>query len=93
MTTNYRKFPIQCFHTQFLVVNGFCKCLIIPGTAGMKRRSLALQAKFTADGIVDTLRRCGAAGVTFVCAHGAGAGAGAGEQNDDVNVPLVRSQV
>ncbi|XP_045503326.1 unconventional myosin-XVIIIa isoform X2 [Colias croceus] len=59
------------------------------GTAGMKRRSTALQAKFVADGVVDTLRRCGAAGAHFVCCllahqpHDAG---------DDVNVPLLRSQ-
>ncbi|XP_041972236.1 unconventional myosin-XVIIIa isoform X4 [Aricia agestis] len=58
------------------------------GTAGMKRRSTALQAKFVADGVVDTLRRCGAGGVHFVCClltaqhHDA----------DDVNVPLLRSQ-
>ncbi|XP_026333803.1 unconventional myosin-XVIIIa isoform X2 [Hyposmocoma kahamanoa] len=59
------------------------------GTAGMKRRSTALQAKFVADGIVDTLRRCGAGGVQFVCCmltiHPS-------EPLDDVNVPLLRSQ-
>ncbi|XP_072934275.1 unconventional myosin-XVIIIa [Epargyreus clarus] len=59
------------------------------GTAGMKRRSTALQAKFVADGVVDTLRRCGAGGVQFACcllaAHPA-------DPADDVNVPLLRSQ-
>ncbi|KAL0867890.1 hypothetical protein ABMA27_008575 [Loxostege sticticalis] len=59
------------------------------GTAGMKRRSTALQAKFVADGIVDTLRRCGSGGVQFVCClltnHPS-------ESPDDVNVPLLRSQ-
>ncbi|KAJ2940221.1 hypothetical protein O0L34_g11788 [Tuta absoluta] len=59
------------------------------GTAGMKRRSTALQAKFVADGIVDTLRRCGSGGVQFVCCllsnHPS-------EAVDDVNVPLLRSQ-
>ncbi|KAH9643523.1 hypothetical protein HF086_015671 [Spodoptera exigua] len=55
----------------------------------MKRRSTALQAKFVADGIVDTLRRCGPAGLGFVCcllAH---------QPHDalhDLNVPLLRSQ-
>ncbi|RVE54000.1 hypothetical protein evm_001403 [Chilo suppressalis] len=59
------------------------------GTAGMKRRSTALQAKFVADGVVDTLRRCGAGGVQFVCClltnHPS-------ETQDDVNIPLLRSQ-
>ncbi|XP_050353140.1 unconventional myosin-XVIIIa isoform X2 [Nymphalis io] len=57
------------------------------GTAGMKRRSTALQAKFVSDGLVDTLRRCGAGGVSFVCCVLAGA-----PDADDVNVPLLRSQ-
>ncbi|XP_050552815.1 unconventional myosin-XVIIIa isoform X2 [Spodoptera frugiperda] len=59
------------------------------GTAGMKRRSTALQAKFVADGIVDTLRRCGAGGLSFVCcllAHQPH------DMLDDINVPLLRSQ-
>ncbi|XP_047033369.1 unconventional myosin-XVIIIa isoform X1 [Helicoverpa zea] len=59
------------------------------GTAGMKRRSTALQAKFVADGIVDTLRRCGAAGVHFVCCLLTNQPTDVG---DDVNVPLLRSQ-
>ncbi|XP_026727351.1 unconventional myosin-XVIIIa isoform X2 [Trichoplusia ni] len=59
------------------------------GTAGMKRRSTALQAKFVADGIVDTLRRCGAAGVSFVCCLLTNQPA---DTADDVNVPLLRSQ-
>ncbi|XP_037292547.1 unconventional myosin-XVIIIa isoform X3 [Manduca sexta] len=59
------------------------------GTAGMKRRSTALQAKFVADGVVDTLRRCGAGGVQFVCCLLANQPADA---NDDVNIPLLRSQ-
>ncbi|CAB3222112.1 unnamed protein product [Arctia plantaginis] len=59
------------------------------GTAGMKRRSTALQAKFVADGIVDTLRRCGAGGATFVCCLLA---AQPTDGADDVNVPLLRSQ-
>ncbi|XP_047998943.1 unconventional myosin-XVIIIa isoform X2 [Leguminivora glycinivorella] len=59
------------------------------GTAGMKRRSTALQAKFVADGIVDTLRRCGAGGVQFVCCL---LTAQPNDQSDDVNVPLLRSQ-
>ncbi|CAH2052418.1 unnamed protein product, partial [Iphiclides podalirius] len=59
------------------------------GTAGMKRRSTALQAKFVADGVVDTLRRCGSGGVHFVCCLLAGQQADAA---DDVNVPLLRSQ-
>ncbi|XP_045454107.1 unconventional myosin-XVIIIa-like [Melitaea cinxia] len=59
------------------------------GTAGMKRRSTALQAKFVADGVVDTLRRCGAGGVHFVCCVLARQ---PGEPADDVNVPLLRSQ-
>ncbi|GBP00633.1 Unconventional myosin-XVIIIa [Eumeta japonica] len=60
-----------------------------PARTGMKRRSTALQAKFVADGIVDTLRRCGAGGLQFVCcllmsqAH---------DDSGDVNVPLLRSQ-
>nr|XP_026488065.1 unconventional myosin-XVIIIa [Vanessa tameamea] len=57
------------------------------GTAGMKRRSTALQAKFVADGLVDSLRRCGAGGVQFVCCVLA-----APPDADDVNVPLLRSQ-
>lgn len=56
----------------------------------MKRRSTALQAKFVADGIVDTLRRCGAAGVSFVCCLLTNQPA---DTADDVNVPLLRSQV
>ncbi|XP_075983921.1 myosin heavy chain-like isoform X2 [Anticarsia gemmatalis] len=59
------------------------------GTAGMKRRSTALQAKFVADGVVDTLRRCGAAGVHFVCCLLTNQ---PGDTADDVNVPLLRSQ-
>ncbi|XP_013167616.1 PREDICTED: unconventional myosin-XVIIIa isoform X2 [Papilio xuthus] len=59
------------------------------GTAGMKRRSTALQAKFVADGVVDTLRRCGAGGVQFVCCLLTNQPTDA---NDDVNVPLLRSQ-
>ncbi|XP_048482248.1 unconventional myosin-XVIIIa isoform X3 [Plutella xylostella] len=59
------------------------------GTAGMKRRSTALQAKFVADGIVDTLRRCGAGGVQFVCClltnHPT-------DGSDSINMPLLRSQ-
>ncbi|XP_028173935.1 unconventional myosin-XVIIIa-like [Ostrinia furnacalis] len=59
------------------------------GTAGMKRRSTALQAKFVADGIVDTLRRCGSGGVQFVCCLLTNQPS---ESPDDVNVPLLRSQ-
>ncbi|KPJ07540.1 Myosin-XVIIIa [Papilio machaon] len=59
------------------------------GTAGMKRRSTALQAKFVADGVVDTLRRCGAGGVQFVCCLLTNQPT---DTNDDVNVPLLRSQ-
>ncbi|CAH2238921.1 jg13729 [Pararge aegeria aegeria] len=59
------------------------------GTAGMKRRSTALQAKFVADGIVDTLRRCGAGGVQFVCCLVTNQ---LNESLDDVNIPLLRSQ-
>ncbi|XP_053617561.1 unconventional myosin-XVIIIa isoform X2 [Plodia interpunctella] len=59
------------------------------GTAGMKRRSTALQAKFVADGVVDTLRRCGAGGVHFVCCL---LSSQPGDPADDVNVPLLRSQ-
>ncbi|XP_049879362.1 unconventional myosin-XVIIIa isoform X2 [Pectinophora gossypiella] len=59
------------------------------GTAGMKRRSTALQAKFVADGIVDTLRRCGSGGVQFVCCLLANHPS---EGADDVNIPLLRSQ-
>ncbi|XP_013184101.2 unconventional myosin-XVIIIa isoform X2 [Amyelois transitella] len=59
------------------------------GTAGMKRRSTALQAKFVADGVVDTLRRCGSGGVHFVCCLLSNQ---PGETGDDVNVPLLRSQ-
>ncbi|XP_052751859.1 unconventional myosin-XVIIIa [Galleria mellonella] len=59
------------------------------GTAGMKRRSTALQAKFVADGVVDTLRRCGAGGVHFVCCLLTNQAA---DVADDVNVPLLRSQ-
>ncbi|CAH0713656.1 unnamed protein product, partial [Brenthis ino] len=59
------------------------------GTAGMKRRSTALQAKFVADGIVDTLRRCGAGGVHFVCCLLTNQ---PNESLDDVNIPLLRSQ-
>lgn len=56
----------------------------------MKRRSTALQAKFCADGVVDTLRRCGSGGVLFVCCtlHQQPS-----NPTDDVNVPLLRSQV
>lgn len=56
----------------------------------MKRRSTALQAKFVADGVVDTLRRCGAGGVHFVCCLIANQPA---EDANDLNVPLLRSQV
>ncbi|KAJ8712778.1 hypothetical protein PYW08_008082 [Mythimna loreyi] len=59
------------------------------GTAGMKRRSTALQAKFVADGIVDTLRRCGTAGVHFVCCLLTNQPT---DVADDINVPLLRSQ-
>ncbi|XP_037872531.1 unconventional myosin-XVIIIa isoform X1 [Bombyx mori] len=59
------------------------------GTAGMKRRSTALQAKFVADGVVDTLRRCGTSGVMFVCCLLANRPT---DSPDDVNVPLLRSQ-
>ncbi|XP_068623509.1 unconventional myosin-XVIIIa isoform X1 [Battus philenor] len=59
------------------------------GTAGMKRRSTALQAKFVADGVVDTLRRCGAGGVQFVCCLLTNQPSDA---TDDINVPLLRSQ-
>ncbi|XP_069357170.1 unconventional myosin-XVIIIa isoform X4 [Maniola hyperantus] len=59
------------------------------GTAGMKRRSTALQAKFVADGIVDTLRRCGGGGVQFVCCLVTNQ---LNEAQDDVNIPLLRSQ-
>ncbi|XP_073948131.1 myosin heavy chain-like isoform X2 [Choristoneura fumiferana] len=59
------------------------------GTAGMKRRSTALQAKFVADGVVDTLRRCGAGGVHFVCCLLA---AQPHDPAPDLNVPLLRSQ-
>ncbi|XP_045516824.1 unconventional myosin-XVIIIa isoform X1 [Pieris brassicae] len=59
------------------------------GAAGMKRRSYALQTKFVADGIVDTLRRCGAGGVQFVCCLLTNQPR---EAADDVNVPLLRSQ-
>lgn len=65
-------------------------CLPVIGTAGMKRRSTALQAKFVADGVVDTLRRCGAGGVQFVCCLLTNQPT---DTNDDVNVPLLRSQV
>ncbi|KAI8442024.1 hypothetical protein MSG28_005673, partial [Choristoneura fumiferana] len=58
-------------------------------TAGMKRRSTALQAKFVADGVVDTLRRCGAGGVHFVCCLLA---AQPHDPAPDLNVPLLRSQ-
>ncbi|XP_045770484.1 unconventional myosin-XVIIIa isoform X3 [Maniola jurtina] len=72
----------------------FCRASIIrrslnSGTAGMKRRSTALQAKFVADGIVDTLRRCGAGGVQFVCCLVTNQ---LNESQDDVNIPLLRSQ-
>lgn len=56
----------------------------------MKRRSTALQAKFVADGVVDTLRRCGSGGVQFVCCLLTNQPTDTG---DDVNVPLLRSQV
>ncbi|XP_061382469.1 unconventional myosin-XVIIIa isoform X3 [Danaus plexippus] len=59
------------------------------GTAGMKRRSTALQAKFIADGVVDTLRRCGSGGIQFVCCLLTNQ---PNETPDDVNVPLLRSQ-
>ncbi|CAK1541728.1 unnamed protein product [Leptosia nina] len=59
------------------------------GTAGMKRRSYALQTKFVADGIIDTLRRCGSGGVQFVCCLLTNQ---PNETSDDVNVPLLRSQ-
>ncbi|CAG5047625.1 unnamed protein product [Parnassius apollo] len=59
------------------------------GTAGMKRRSTALQAKFVADGVVDTLRRCGSGGVQFVCCLLTNQPS---DMADDVNVPLLRSQ-
>ncbi|XP_050667390.1 unconventional myosin-XVIIIa isoform X4 [Leptidea sinapis] len=55
----------------------------------MKRRSIALQAKFVADGIVDTLRRCGSTGIQFVCCLLTNQQSDA---PDDVNVPLLRSQ-
>ncbi|XP_069357168.1 unconventional myosin-XVIIIa isoform X3 [Maniola hyperantus] len=72
----------------------FCRASIIrrslnSGTAGMKRRSTALQAKFVADGIVDTLRRCGGGGVQFVCCLVTNQ---LNEAQDDVNIPLLRSQ-
>ncbi|XP_052739018.1 unconventional myosin-XVIIIa isoform X2 [Bicyclus anynana] len=72
----------------------FCRASIIrrslnSGTAGMKRRSTALQAKFVADGIVDTLRRCGAGGVQFVCCLVTNQ---LNEAQDIVNIPLLRSQ-
>lgn len=56
----------------------------------MKRRSTALQAKFIADGVVDTLRRCGSGGIQFVCCLLTNQ---PNETPDDVNVPLLRSQV
>ncbi|CAK1590135.1 unnamed protein product [Parnassius mnemosyne] len=58
-------------------------------SAGMKRRSTALQAKFVADGVVDTLRRCGSGGVQFVCCLLTNQPS---DMADDVNVPLLRSQ-
>ncbi|XP_028170857.1 myosin-7-like, partial [Ostrinia furnacalis] len=42
-----------------------------------------------ADGIVDTLRRCGSGGVQFVCCLLTNQPS---ESPDDVNVPLLRSQ-
>ncbi|KAH8294837.1 hypothetical protein KR018_003523 [Drosophila ironensis] len=76
-------------------------------TAGVKRNSIMLQVKFTVDGIIDTLRRTGTHFVhCYLLQHNAGkqakftangspasAAGQAANEEEMVNVPLLRSQL
>lgn len=69
-------------------------------SAGIKRNSVMLQVKFTVDGIIDTLRRTGTHFVhCYLLLHNAGTtnymnlNTKALQNDDIVNVPLLRSQV
>ncbi|XP_067015742.2 unconventional myosin-XVIIIa isoform X2 [Anabrus simplex] len=65
------------------------------GTAGMKRKSVCLQVKFTVDGLIETLRRTRLKFVhCFLPQHNAGCSiARSGTEDALVNVPLIRSQL